>query len=59
VNSADSRNRIFEVFHELRALAQETGWVEFKENNDKPETIGEYISALSNSAAWTAVPVVI
>jgi len=36
---------------ELRKLPRETGWVEFKENNTKPEDIGEYLSALSNSAA--------
>ena len=29
----------------------ETGWLEFKENNDNPEEIGEYLSALSNTAA--------
>jgi ATP-dependent DNA helicase RecG len=36
---------------ELRKLPAETGWVEFKENNSNPEEIGEYLSALSNSAA--------
>lgn len=36
---------------ELRKLPAETGWVEFKHNNDNPEDIGEYISALSNTAA--------
>ncbi|MFI5840651.1 ATP-binding protein [Catenuloplanes sp. NPDC051500] len=51
MNSADSRNRVVELFHELCGLARETGWVEFKENNDTPERIGEYVSALSNSAA--------
>jgi predicted HTH transcriptional regulator len=35
----------------LLALPQETEWVEFKHNNDRPEEIGEYLSALSNSAA--------
>lgn len=34
----------------LRTLPHETEWVEFKLNNDAPEEIGEYISALSNSA---------
>ncbi|WP_428065412.1 ATP-binding protein [Candidatus Proelusimicrobium volucris] len=29
---------------------EECEWLEFKENNDNPEEIGEYISALSNSA---------
>ncbi|MBU4270897.1 MAG: putative DNA binding domain-containing protein [Planctomycetes bacterium] len=36
---------------ELRSLPEETGWVEFKENNSNPEEIGEYLSALSNTAA--------
>lgn len=32
-------------------LPHETEWVEFKRDNDKPEEIGEYLSAISNSAA--------
>jgi ATP-dependent DNA helicase RecG len=36
---------------ELRKLPRETGWLEFKENNSNPEEIGEYLSALSNTAA--------
>lgn len=36
---------------ELLALPQETGWVEFKHNNGTPQQIGEYLSALSNTAA--------
>ena len=32
-------------------LPTETEWVEFKCNNKEPQLIGEYISALSNSAA--------
>lgn len=36
---------------ELRKLPAETSWVEFKVNNDNPEDIGEYLSALSNAAA--------
>ena len=34
----------------LCALPKETEWVEFKVNNTDPEDIGEYLSALSNSA---------
>ena len=38
----------------LRSFRGESEWVEFKFNYDNPEEIGEYISALSNSAAlWT------
>lgn len=36
---------------ELRKLPKEVGWVEFKVNFSGPEDIGEYISALSNTAA--------
>lgn len=39
------------LVHELLKLPKETEWVEFKHNNDNPVEIGEYISALSNSAA--------
>jgi ATP-dependent DNA helicase RecG len=38
------------LINELTALPNETGWVEFKVNNDKPDEIGKYISALSNTA---------
>jgi predicted HTH transcriptional regulator len=36
---------------ELRKLPAETTWVEFKVNNEDPDEIGEYLSALSNAAA--------
>ena len=39
------------VVHELAALPNETGWLEFKNNNGDPQEIGEYLSALANSAA--------
>lgn len=35
---------------ELIKLPSETGWVEFKHNNEEPHMIGEDISALANSA---------
>ena len=35
----------------LVGFSAETEWVEFKLNNDDPQEIGEYISALANSAA--------
>ncbi len=44
-------NYLSSLVHELIALPTETEWVEFKANNDNPERLGEYISALSNSAA--------
>lgn len=40
----------------LRALRGESEWVEFKLNYDNSEEIGEYISALSNSAALWSQP---
>ena len=39
------------LVHELRKLPSETEWVEFKHNRAEPEEIGEYLSALANSAA--------
>lgn len=36
---------------ELLRLPKETEWVEFKGNNDDAQEIGEYLSALANSAA--------
>lgn len=39
------------LVRELAKLPDETEWIEFKCNNKQPQMIGEYISALSNSAA--------
>lgn len=39
------------LIRELVALPAETGWLELKRNNADPHEIGEYISALANSAA--------
>ncbi|MEK6700312.1 MAG: ATP-binding protein [Nitrospirota bacterium] len=39
------------LMRELCKLPRETEWVEFKVSNDDPEEIGEYLSALANSAA--------
>lgn len=39
------------LVRELSTLPRETEWVEFKVNNDNPQEIGEYISALANAAA--------
>lgn len=39
------------LVHELCKLPQETEWVEFKVDDAEPEEIGEYASALANSAA--------
>ena len=39
------------LIEKLRSYSDETEWVEFKVNNYTPDMIGEYISAISNSAA--------
>lgn len=39
------------LVRELCKLPRETEWVEFKVNNDHPQEIGEYLSALANAAA--------
>jgi predicted HTH transcriptional regulator len=39
------------LLRELANLPKETEWVEFKQNNDDPDQLGEYISALANTAA--------
>ena len=39
------------LIERLRILPEETEWLEYKMNNSDPMLIGEYISALSNSAA--------
>src|SRR2546421_12315576 len=44
-------NQIIRTVNSLRAMPRETECAEFKHNNYNPEDIGEYISALSNSAA--------
>jgi ATP-dependent DNA helicase RecG len=46
-----SKEYLLGILQELRKLPTETEWVEFKHNNDNPEEIGEYLSALANSAA--------
>ena len=45
------RGYLLSVLSELHKLSNETEWAECKHNNDKPDEIGEYISALANSAA--------
>src|SRR3990167_1726605 len=47
-----SKEELLSILHELRSFPMETEWVEFKQNNDSPDEIGEYISALSNAAAF-------
>ncbi|MDQ0290664.1 ATP-binding protein [Oligosphaera ethanolica] len=46
-------NDLLGILAELRKLPRETEWAEFKHNNAQPDEIGEYLSALANSAALT------
>jgi len=46
-----SNAQLLRLISKLAELPDETEWVEFKMNRDEPHEIGEYISALSNSAA--------
>ena len=47
----ESPEYLLGLLHELCRLPKETEWLEFKLNAADPEQIGEYISALANSAA--------
>ena len=40
----------------LRAEPRETEWLEFKSNQHEPQVLGEYLSALSNSAGLLGKP---
>jgi ATP-dependent DNA helicase RecG len=44
------------LVRELCKLTHEAEWIEFKENDEDPQQIGEYVSALSNSAALVGRP---
>ncbi len=50
IMDSDIQKRLKGLVQELCKLPSETEWVEFKCNNKNPQEIGEYISALSNSA---------
>lgn len=44
-------NVLNKLLRELLGLSTETEWLEFKCNNERPEEVGEYLSALANAAA--------
>jgi ATP-dependent DNA helicase RecG len=48
--------RLQNLVREIVSLPKETEWVEFKHNKADPAEIGEYVSALSNSAALNGKP---
>ena len=51
MNAIRSNDYLIGLVRELCKLPHETEWVEFKQNDAEPKTIGENISALANSAA--------
>lgn len=53
MSSPRTEDYYLSLIEELRKLPKETEWVEFKYNKADPQDIGEYISALANSAAYT------
>jgi len=51
VTSVRDNDYLAGLVHELCKLPRETEWVEFKVSKAEPQEIGEYLSALANSAA--------
>lgn len=51
-----SEHNTLAQIEELCRHPRETEWIEFKENNADPAEIGEYVSALANSAALNGKP---
>ena len=47
-----TNTELIDLLKELASSPAETEWIEFKENNARPQEIGEYISALGNSACY-------
>lgn len=45
-----NNEELIRLLKQLTSIELETEWIEFKENNYEPDLLGEYISALSNSA---------
>lgn len=52
MNTAD----LTALLDRLRAEPHETEWLEFKANRHEPQVLGEYLSALANSACLLGVP---
>lgn len=46
-----NKSELIDLIERLRQEPTETEWLEFKVNNEEPQAIGEYISALANSAS--------
>ncbi len=56
MNSDRPADYLVSLVRELCALPRETEWVEFKVNDAEAQAIGEYISALANSATLLDKP---
>jgi ATP-dependent DNA helicase RecG len=52
MNTAD----LIALLHRLLAEPRETEWLEFKANRHEPQVLGEYLSALANSACLMGKP---
>lgn len=51
-----NKEQAISLLRELKSLPRECEWVEFKVNNCNPFEIGQYLSALSNSACYHHQP---
>lgn len=51
-----TEGRHIALIDSLRALPRETEWFEFKRNHCDPRSLGEYLSALANSACLAGQP---
>jgi ATP-dependent DNA helicase RecG len=56
VQQSRTQDHLVALVEDLLRRPRELEWLEDKENNSDPDMIGEYISALSNSAAIAGVP---
>ena len=56
LNGKNFRKSIQSIVKELCDYSDEQEWFEFKENWFQPEALGEYVSALSNAAAFHHKP---
>jgi len=50
------QQELVDLVDRLCAEPTEREWLEFKENRFEPQELGEYLSALANSAAWKKRP---
>ncbi len=51
-----THQQLIDLIDRLRAEPAEREWFEFKANRYQPQELGEYLSALSNTAAWKCKP---